>query len=140
MTKLKRFLERVSPANKIRVALNILGKFVVLTWGRVSRKQKSRSSTSPRANPSASNEGRTNQAPPLAVLFENMANMAPIMGPTMKPNEKATPTSAMPRPRVRTLDTSVITLMQSDMLPLLMPPTIRASTNSAKLLEQAQIK
>lgn len=111
-----------------------------LTLGRVSRKQKVSSRTSLSASPRANREGSTNQAPPLALLFENMANMAPIMGPTMKPSEKATPTRAMPRPRFRTLDTSVMTLMQSDMLPLLMPPTTRAITNKAKLLENAQIR
>lgn len=69
-----------------------------------------------------------------------MANRAPIMGPTIKPSEKATPTRAIPRPRVLTLDTSVMTDMHRDMLPLLIPPTKRAKTNRAKLLEQAQIR
>lgn len=66
--------------------------------------------------------------------------MAPIIGPTMKPREKATPTRAMPLPRVFTLDTSVMTDMQREMFPLLIPPTNLAKTNKAKLLEQAQIR
>lgn len=70
-------------------------------------------------------------------LFKERANNAPIVGPAMKPTEKATPTSAIPNARVLTLETSVITDMQRDMFPLLMPPTNRASTKSAKLLEKA---
>lgn len=62
------------------------------------------------------------------------------MGPTIKPSENATPTKAMPRPRVLPLLTSVMMDMLNDILPLLRPPTKRAKTKTAKLRENAHSK
>lgn len=57
----------------------------------------------------------------------------------MNPIEKAMPTRAIPFPRLFLFDTSVITAMLSEMLPLLKPPIIRAITKIPKFLDKAQI-
>lgn len=70
-------------------------------------------------------------------LFAYLENIAPIIGPIMKPSEKAIPTKAIPFPRFWWFDTSVIIAMLKEMLPLLMPPTNLAKTNNAKLFDIA---
>lgn len=76
----------------------------------------------------------------LDVLFVYMENMAPIMGPIMKPIENAMPTNAMAFPRLFVSDTSVMIAMLSEILPLLRPPRNRASTNIRKFDDSAQSK
>lgn len=71
------------------------------------------------------------------VLSENFENIAPIIGPTINPNENAIPTNAIALPRVFVFDTSVIIAMLNDILPLLKPPTKRAITNIAKFFDIA---
>ncbi len=81
--------------------------------------------------------GYTNQSE--LVLSENLENIAPIVGPTMNPIENAMPTKAIPLPRLFLFETSVITAILREILPLLKPPIIRAITNIPKLFETAQI-
>lgn len=72
------------------------------------------------------------------VLSEYLEKIAPIIGPIMNPNEKAIPTKAIPLPRFFSFDTSVMMAILRDMLPLLNPPTKRASTKMAKFVDNAQ--
>lgn len=67
-----------------------------------------------------------------------MENRAPIIGPMMNPTENAMPTNAMAFPRFFKSDTSVMMAMLSEMLPLLRPPTNRASTKMKKFDDSAQ--
>lgn len=69
----------------------------------------------------------------LVTLFDHIENMAPIIGPTMNPNENAIPTKAIAFPRFFVSEESVIIAMPREMFPLLKPPTKRARTNSWKL-------
>lgn len=71
------------------------------------------------------------------VLSDSIENVAPIIGPKMKPNENAMPTRAMARPRFLSSDTSVMMAMLSDMFPLERPPTKRAMTKIRKFDETA---
>lgn len=73
------------------------------------------------------------------VLSEYLAKTAPIIGPIINPNEKAMPTKAIPLPRFFSLDTSVMTAILSEILPLLKPPMKRANTKMAKFVDQAQM-
>lgn len=73
----------------------------------------------------------------LDVLLMYIEKMPPIIGPMMKPSEKAMPTNAIDRPRCLISDTSVMTAMLKEMLPLLSPPTNRASTNIKKFDDTA---
>lgn len=76
----------------------------------------------------------------LDVLFVYMENIAPIIGPIMKPIENAMPTNAIAFPRFFISDTSVMIAMVSEMLPLLRPPRNRASTKIRKFDDNAQSK
>lgn len=67
-----------------------------------------------------------------------MENKAPIIGPIINPMEKAMPTNAIALPRFFKSDTSVMIAMLSEILPLLRPPTKRASTNKKKFDDNAQ--
>lgn len=73
-------------------------------------------------------------------LSEVIAKIAPIIGPMMKPSEKAIPTNAIPLARFFAFETSVMTAILSDIFPLLNPPTNRAKTKRAKLFENAHNK
>lgn len=68
----------------------------------------------------------------LDVLSEYMENIAPIIGPTMKPIENAIPTKAIARALAFVSDTSVIMAMLNEIFPLLRPPTKRANTKIKK--------
>lgn len=95
--------------------------------------KKSKSAT---ANVIANIAGNQNQF--ADVLSENLENIAPIIGPIIKPNENAMPTNAIPLPRFFEFDTSVIIAILKEILPLLRPPTNRANTNKPKFDEIAQ--
>lgn len=73
----------------------------------------------------------------LDVLSVYMENKAPIIGPIMKPIENAIPTNAIAFPRFFKSDTSVMIAILKEMLPLLRPPTNRASTNKKKFDDSA---
>lgn len=51
------------------------------------------------------------------VLSDHLAKTAPIIGPQMKPKEKAIPTMAIALPRVFLSETSLIIAMAKEMLP-----------------------
>lgn len=74
----------------------------------------------------------------LDVLSVYIENKAPIIGPIMKPIENAIPTNAIAFPRFFKSDTSVMIAMLNEILPLLRPPTKRASTNKKKFDDIAQ--
>lgn len=107
------------------------------SFGNVSFKNTNTNRTSVITSVIAKIAGNQNQI--LADLSEKWANAAPIIGPTMKPNEKAIPTSAIPLPRFFAFDTSVIMAILSEILPLLRPPTKRANTNNVKFVDIAHI-
>lgn len=65
-----------------------------LTFGRVSLKQKITKRRSEIASPNANKAGITNQSECPACFCAHTANIAPIIGPIMKPMEKAMPTNA----------------------------------------------
>lgn len=73
----------------------------------------------------------------LDVLSVYIENKAPIIGPIINPIENAIPTNAMAFPRFFMSDTSVMIAILSEMLPLLRPPTNRASTNIKKFDDNA---
>lgn len=99
-------------------------------------KQTAKNIKSATANVIAKIAGNQNQFDD--VLSENLANIAPIIGPIIKPNENAIPTKAIPFPRFFEFETSVIIAMLNEILPLLRPPTNRANTNKPKFDEIAQ--
>ena len=98
-----------------------------LTLGNVSVRYKYTKDTSAMAKVKANMAGYQNHV--LDVLSDMRENMAPIIGPIMKPREKAIPTRAIPLPRFFSSETSVMIAMLSDMFPLLKPPMKRARTN-----------
>lgn len=62
---------------------------------------------------------------------------APSMGPSVKPSEKATPMTAMPRLRAEGELRSAMMAVERLTFPLLMPPITLEARKAAKLLEVA---
>ena len=132
------FLSTFNLKKKIKfIVIRKLLLLYILTFGKVSLRHN------PINNKSATDRAKANiagnQYHALTVLSANIANVAPIIGPTIKPNENAIPTSAIPLPRLAALETSVIMAILNDMLLLLRPPTNRAKANKAKFWETAQM-
>lgn len=84
---------------------------------------------------SARRAGYLCHSPP--ALRPHTEKPAPTIGPNRKPRLKATPMSAMPRPRVAGLDTSVTIAVLKLTFPLLIPPMTLAKTNTAKFVLSA---
>lgn len=137
MSRLERFFtaENLNNAGILiwsRVCESVLMIFFErFSFGSDSLRQTAMKITSSTARPMANMAGNQNQC--ALVLSANRENIAPIIGPTINPNEKAIPTNAIAFPRFCWLETSVITAIQIEILPLLKPPTKRASTKSRKL-------
>lgn len=145
ITRVDRFCcrkEKLSDENeKVKIIFQIWNwtDFVLdFTFGKLSSKSEATKSTSATLSRNANIAGYQNHV--LEDLSDIIENIAPIIGPTMKPSEKAIPTKAIPLPRLRTSETSVMIAMLSEMLPLLKPPTNRAKTKSRKFDDIAQIK
>lgn len=109
----------------------------VHTFGKLSSNKHKTNRISAKLSKNANIAGYQNHV--LDDLSDIIENMAPIMGPMMKPTENAMPTNAIALPRFFASDTSVKMAILSDMFPLLSPPTNLASTKIRKFDENAHM-